>query len=405
VIQENLLYSILEKNDATTLFLVKDVYLTQRYAAQFLFVKDYYATYGKLPDIPTVEAKFSISLNANGNPATYWLKELVDKHKEGVVENAILASAKNKKNAINIFQDAIVEYNSDHEMRVVDYGMSGTNRISRYEEIKQNGGISYLSCGNADFDEFSMGYKKADLWTLAGREGLGKTWLLLQMAKWLDTVLKLSSITRPILIVSCEMDNEELSERLDCMGAKIPYGNFLRGQLTQQEELRYDKYLSRVTSNIKIVDDCVRFSDVENYMAIYQPCAVFLDGSHNLSDSYDWKDIATLTSQMKRATRVRRTPIINTTHIKGGKGKSDKGGEIDDLAYSKGYTRDSDIVAIMYADEAMELKGEIGLDTVKIRRGTRNKIIYKMDFSNMDFTVVQKLTGVMSQLDDDQNLF
>jgi replicative DNA helicase len=393
MIQENLLYSIAESNDYATLFHVHDAYLTAKYVPYFQFCKDYYGTHGKVPGVFTVEQKFGISLTANANPAKYWLEELILKYKEGIVEQAIIASAKDKKRAIEIMQEAIVLHASDHELRVLGYDANAQDRTNKYLETKANGGISYLRTGQPDFDAVSMGYKRADLWTIAGREGLGKTWLLLRLADWLDQLLYQIKMDRNILIVSCEMDNEELTERLDCIRAHLSYNAFIQGGLTESEELRYARYLRDLESHIKIVDDCATFQDVENYMTVYNPAAVFLDGSHQLSPSYDWKDVAALTARMKRATRLKRIPIINTTHLKSGKGTSTKGGDLDDMAYSKGYTRDSDIVGIMYADDQMEMQNQVGIDWVKKRRGVRSKLIYQNDYTTMELKVVETLTG------------
>jgi hypothetical protein len=397
MVQENLLFSVLEEKNSKLLHTIRDVYLTKKYEPQFTLVKDYFAKYGNMPDYKTVESHFGFVFNQNNSPAQYWFDELIAKYRETVIETAVVDSARDKNNAIAIFQNAIVEYNSEHDLRVQNYDTDSGSREAAYQERKKTGGITYLSTGNDDFDNFSMGYKRADLWTIAGREGLGKSWLLLRLANWLDAELKSLGIDKPVLIASCEMDNEELTERLDCIRCGIPYGDFLKGMLTPAQEFKYAKYLGRIDSNIKMVDDCMVFEDVAEYMQIYQPAAVFLDGSHQLARSYDWKDVAALTAQMKRTTRLLRTPIVNTTHLKSGKGTDSRGADLDDMAYSKGYTRDSDIVAIMYADEGMELNNQIGLDTVKIRRGSRTKIVYETDFTTMEMRTISTYSGVMSQ--------
>lgn len=325
------LFSVLETGDKETLFKVKDIYVAPKDQPILEFTKDFCANHNKLPDLSTVEDKFNITLTDNTETADYWYSEILSKYQEHIVEQAVVASAKNKSKAIDLFQQAIVDYNVDIGGKVHDYS-DGSMRSKEYDKRKINGGITYLSTGAAELDTFSLGYKRADLWTIGGREGIGKSWYLLRMAEWLDQDLLDKGINKTVLIVSGEMGAEELAERLDAIRCELSYARLSKADLTKGQERKYKRYLSSFESNIKIVDSFDNLKDVQYYINIYRPAIVFIDGSHLLAKSYDWTEIARVTADMKKMTRNNKVPIVNTTHLKADKGKSASGGDMDDFA-------------------------------------------------------------------------
>lgn len=386
------LFSVISSNDKDTLFKVKPEFVSPKERVYLEFVKDFYAKNNKLPDLETVEDKYNIELIDNTETSDYWFTEILEKYQEFIIEQAVINSAKNKDKAIDLFQQAIVDYNVEIGGKVHDYS-DGVRRISDYDKRKGTGGITYLSTGSQELDEFSLGFKRADLWTIGGREGLGKTWYILRMAEWLDQYLLDKKINKNILFVSGEMDANEIEERLDAIRCELSYALLSKGELTKGQERKYKRYLQGFESNIRIVDSFDTIKDVEYYMSIYRPAITFIDGSHLLAPSYDWTEIARVTADMKRLTRNNKIPIVNTTHLKAERGKSAKGGDIDDFAYSKGYTRDSDIVGVMYASDMMELEYKIGIDWVKVRRGARTQLIYQNDYDKCTTEVIDSKTG------------
>jgi hypothetical protein len=173
----------------------------------------------------------------------------------------------------------------------------------------------------------------------------------------------------------------------------------------------YRRNLNSLKTNIRFIDGVASVEDLESYIEIYQPAAVFLDGSHLLAKTYDWQEVANLTARLKKLTRLKKVPIVNTTHIKSERGKDGKGASIDDLAYSKGYTRDSDIVGVMFASDLMKDAGQFGIDWVKIRRGkSGTKQFFEMDFEKMTLNQivglgVTQLMQVCATGDDDGSMW
>lgn len=388
----NFLYSIIDKSDHTSLYKLKEKFLPPKEKNYLTFVQDFYATHSKLPDISTVEGKFNIKLKKNPEPATYWYDEIYKSFQNSVIEDAVINSARNKGDAIEIFQQAIADHNSDIDVVVSKYS-DGSSRMKAYIERKTNKGITNLSTGMDELDTMSLGYKKADLWTIGGRESIGKTWQLLKMADALDNWMIQAGIKRPILIVSGEMTSEELEERLDSIRCQISYQRLTRGELKPGEERKFNRYLNGFESNIIIIDSFDGLNDVDFFITLYRPAMVFIDGSHLLAPSYDWKDIAQVTARMKKMTRNNKVPILNTTHLKAERGTSAQGGNLDDFAYTKGYTRDSDIVGVMFASDLMELDNLVGVDWLKVRRGNLSRTVWHSDHEKGITKLHENLTG------------
>lgn len=403
MIQLKLLYAIVVNEDLDTLLKVRDTFLETKNVPYFEFIRGYYAKYTKFPTIDTVESKFNVALPVTNDSGDFWYAEVVEKFKERIIEEGIKKAAKDRTNAIKYIQDILIQHNVDAEAEISDYNNS-VGRMTRYNEVKGTGGITYLSTGDTEIDKYTKGYKRKDLWTIGGREGIGKSWKILRMANQLDIYVRSKGYTKPILFFSNEMDNQECEDRLDSINCKISYDALISGALDSKQELKLARRLRGVESNIKFIDTAMSMAEISAYIDLYGPCAVFIDGSHLLVDDYDWKVMYTLTASMKRLTRSKKVPIVNTTHIKSGKGKSAGGGDLDDFAYAKGYTRDSDVAAMMYASPDMELDDTIGLHFLKIRRGKPVKILYKQDWEDMSSVIIEVITNMASVLvQDDGN--
>jgi hypothetical protein len=383
---EKFLYSVIEAGSSEELYKVRDEHLAKDQDV-LVFVQDFYATYRKFPDVGTVEGKFNITLLDNTETPEYWRREIVDKYREGVIHKTVVNVAKDSTDAIDKFQEAIIKYHSEGDVSVTDYA-DGKDRVNQYKQRKGTNGITYVSTGSAELDMFSLGYKRTDLWTLGGAEGIGKTWQLLRMADAVDLELLTMGLKRTVLIISGEMSAEELTERLDAIRFSLDYHKLSRGKLGKLGERKYLRALQTVNTNIKIVDSFDSIQDVEYYISIYRPAICFIDGSHLLAPSYDWKDIAWVTASMKRITRNNKIPIVNTTHLKSEKGKG-KTNSLDDFAYTKGYTRDSDIVGLMFANDLMEIDGTVGIDWLKVRRGDKYRTVIQTDRSNSVSEIVE----------------
>lgn len=223
------------------------------------------------------------------------------------------------------------------------------------------------------------------------------TWCIVYLAYLLENVLMERESLRSetfgdILFISNEMGTEEIKERFDCIKFKLPYKSFLEGSLTAREKNRYYRGLEALRetrSKLRIVESCQTIDELSTLMGLYQPSAVFIDGSYLMEGKMQegWEKIVYITRNLKRIAKSFKTPIINTTQLKRGSNKSGSKFALDgqdDFAYSSSYAQDSDIAIRMFQDADMKFHDLIGCEVVKGRRvvgGTT--LVFQNDLSNM----------------------
>ena len=226
------------------------------------------------------------------------------------------------------------------------------------------------------------------------------TWLLVFLAYLLEKVLikkeSEGSHYGDILFISNEMGEDEIKERLDCIHFSLPYKNFLEGNLTAREKRRYYrglKELRTAKSRIRIVYSCQTIDELTTLIGLYQPSAVFIDGSYLMEGKMTegWEKIVFITRNLKRLAKNFQTPIINTTQLRRGASKTNSKVALDgqdEFAYSSSYTQDSDIAIRMFQDADMKFHDIVGCEVVKGRRvisGTT--LLFQNDLSNMCLSV------------------
>lgn len=398
MLHDKLLVACIDQEDAETFFKAKDKLLSPAALPKYQFVRNYFFKHNEFPSLSLVTSKFGALPSPTKDKAEHFLEEVRENYETRVMQDAIKDIAKNPAKAQQLMEKALTDIRSDDEDRVLQYGVAASSRMKRYLDNKAAGGIKYIPTGLDELDEKSYGYNKADFWVVGGTEGIGKSWLLLRFAMWADQYITEENWDRPVLVVSGEMDNEEMSDRLDCLRFGLPYGRFLAGELDKAQELKYMRGLRKLESNMIVVDDCSSIHDLAAYMSMLHPSCVFLDGAHLLAKEYDWKEIYSLTMGIKKLTRRKKIPVFATTHLKSGKGTSRGGGSLDDFSYGKSFTRDADVAGMMFQSEDMALSGELGLHFLKIRRGTPFKIIFKNDFGDMSMKVQSVEDGVFTTM-------
>jgi len=102
--------------------------------------------------------------------------------------------------------------------------------LDRIEEIEQSGQIAGLQTGIKTLDHILGGFMDKKFYLLAGRPGMGKSALALQIA------YNVARRGIPVLFFALEMSQEDIAARLTSLVSKIPYESFNRptnGNLSQ----------------------------------------------------------------------------------------------------------------------------------------------------------------------------
>lgn len=399
---EELFVACLKRKDHKVLSVIQRKWLDGEEVRQYKFVMDYYREHGEIVGVKTFCEKFKLNADDVDSRPAFYLNALKERFIFATMSDnipKILRGVKDDpREKLYELQSLIATLAVDAvESKDVLYSDDVEARIKDYEERMKSLGVTYLSMGCEDMDKVFYGYRKQDLITVGGKAGQGKSWLLVFLTFLLEKVLiEKESLTGEtygdILFITNEMGEEEIKERLDCIKFRLPYEGFLKGTLTEREKGRYYRgleTLKKSRSKIRIVYSCQTIDELSTYMGLYQPSAVFIDGSYLMEGKMQegWEKIVYITRNLKRIAKNFKTPIINTTQLKRGSNKSGSKFALDgqdDFAYSSSYAQDSDIAIRMFQDADMKFHDLIGCEVVKGRRvvgGTT--LIFQNDLSNM----------------------
>lgn len=375
---DKLVSALIESNKPTYIAHVETQWLEPDEAEIFEFIRDYFIKYDYLPNFNVINDKFGLDYPVTHGRFLYHIRELRERsiYKKLSLElpPLIRGAKKDPIGTLQKIKDFAATADEDSEKDGdVDYNKNAEDRLKAYQERVGTGGVTYLSTGDAVLDSLWYGYMKTDLITIAGRAGLGKTWLLLDMLLKVSRVLVDDEIA---ICVTNEMGVDEITGRLDCLNFLLPYKKFMTGSLSRVELKRFDEGLQRLKkarNRIKILPSSNTLKNFEQKIKIYQPKIAFLDGSYMMEPKMQegYEKITFITRNLKQIAKANEVPTINTTQLKRGTGT--KKSKIsfdaqDDFAFGSSYTQDSDIAIRAYQSPEMKYLKRIGLDHAKARR-------------------------------------
>lgn len=399
---EQLMVACLKKGDAKIISLIQRKWLDGAEVKQYRFIMDYYKDHAELPGVKTFCGKFSLDTSEVDSRPVFYLNALKERFifatLSDKVPSLIRGIKEDPREKLRELQSIVASLSVDTvESKDVLYSEDTELRIKDYEERMKSLGVTYLSMGSDDMDSVLYGYRKQDLITIGGKAGQGKSWFLVYLTFLLEKVIlmkeELTGETYgDILFITNEMGEEEIKERIDCLKFRLPYEDFLKGTLSPRQKKRYYnglEELKKTRSKIRIVYSCQTIDELSTYIGLYSPSAVFIDGSYLMEGKMaeGWEKIVYITRNLKRMAKNFKTPIINTTQLKRGSGKSSTKGTLDgqdDFAYSSSYSQDSDIAIRMFQDADMKYHDIVGCEVVKGRRvvsGTT--LMFQNDLSKM----------------------
>lgn len=402
---EKLLLAIVNRRDLKTLSKVRRHWLDGSEVVQHRFIVDYYKDSGEFVGAKAYCEKFGLDASEVDARPTYYLRIVRERYLFTRISEEIpkivkgLKGDPNKK--LSDLRTLVSSLSNDGmETKDVLYSDDTDKRRTDYEERVATKGVTYLSMGAEALDSTLYGYRNTDLITIGGRAGQGKTFLIVYLAILLNkVVMKLreeGTSIGDILFISNEIGEDELRERFDAIMFRLPYGRFLKGELTEREKSRYYHGLDALkesSSAIRIVYSCATIDELTVLVGLYNPALIFVDGSYLLEPSIQegWEKITYITRNLKRLAKETKTPIVNTTQMRRGSGtKASKDGLSgqDDFAYASSFVQDSDIALRMFQDADMKFYDQVGLELVKGRRAAAGTTyIFQSNLEKMDFSI------------------
>ncbi|MFB6264496.1 MAG: replicative DNA helicase [Bradymonadaceae bacterium] len=217
--------------------------------------------------------------------------------------------------------------------------------------------ITGVPSGFVDLDELTGGWQESDLIIVAGRPGMGKTALSLNMAAH-------AAVERnvPTAFFSLEMSSKQLAIRMLCSEARVDQSNVRRGILSEKDWEKLLKATGEMNDADLFLDDTPALSIMEfrskcrRLRAEEDIGVVFIDylqlmqasGDHDIRE----QEISEISRSLKGIAKELGIPVVALAQLnRGVESRSDKRPKLRDLRESGAIEQDADVISFIYRDE------------------------------------------------------
>lgn len=219
------------------------------YPNEFGFIKRHLTEYGKIPDKVSFLDKFpDFELIEVTEPTSYLLSELYkDRNTRFLAKtfNTIrkLIGEGKIKEAMSLFTNSSSDLATSIPLETIDL-LSDTTRFDDYLEKCNDFSRYYVRTGFSELDDLIGGWDRSEeLATIAARPGIGKSWILLVVAKAaLEQGLRVG-------IYSGEMSGRKVGYRFDTLVSHISNSAITRGREHVKND--YRDYISTLGEKYK----------------------------------------------------------------------------------------------------------------------------------------------------------
>lgn len=252
----------------------------------------------------------------------------------------------------------------------------------------------YTPTGHRDLDLiFNGGLAPGQLAVISGRTSHGKTTLALDMIR--RTALRDG---RPVLFVSAEQIEDEITMRLLAAEATVPLAAIRADRMTDEQLEKLTGLISPVENAPIFIEDSARtleeiIGEAHRLSEDHDLGLIVVDGLNLLVSGEEtnsrYEDVATMSRNLKHLARELNTPVIVTAGLS--RGLEERGDDalprLRDLRDSGTLEEDADIVIFVNRPDAAnpdhERAGEAFLVVAKHRAGSTGavNVAHQMHYS------------------------
>lgn len=262
-----------------------------------------------------------------------------------------------------------------------------------YEFAKLHPGLRGITLGWPTLDALTLGAQGGDLIVVAGRTGMGKSWVLSKMAHeaWLSG--------HSILFVSMEMSLVPIARRFVGLHSAINPNYIRAGHLSVQGEQKLVQELDDIIatgSNAYFLsgDFKKEVSAIEEMVSEFDCEIIYIDAAYLLSPTArrsggvsKWEQIASVVQELKQLALKTNKPIVISVQMnRNVKKKSTKSLDTGDIAGSDSIPQDASIVfGLRQGPSPFEHTRRIG-ELMKNREGEEARIDFHFKFAPVDMS-------------------
>jgi len=234
---------------------------------------------------------------------------------------------------------------------------------------KADGKLSGLTTGLDELDKSISGLHHSDLLIIAGRPGMGKTTLAMNIAFNAANAIfngrANSQYKGAIMFFSLEMSNSQLAQRILSSQSKVPASNMRDGHLSDEEMMKMAQYSSALSKLPLVIDDTANMSvamiktrarrvarqagGIALIVIDYLQLMTSPGGKHNDNRV---QELSEITRGLKILAKELDVPVIALSQLsRSVEQRDDKRPVLSDLRESGSIEQDADIVMFTYREE------------------------------------------------------
>jgi replicative DNA helicase len=355
------------------------------YPNEFGFIKRHLAEYGKIPDRVSFLDKFpDFELIEVTEPTSYLLTELYkDRNTRFLAKtfNTIrkLIGEGKIEEAMSLYSTASTDLATAIPMETVDL-LSDTSRYDDYVEKCNDFSRYYVRTGFSELDDLIGGWdRNEELATIAARPGIGKSWILLMVAKAaLEQGLRVG-------IYSGEMSERKVGYRFDTLASHISNSALTRGREHVKND--YREYISTLGDKYKGclkvltpsmisgpagVNSLRAFIEKENLDILCVDQHSLLEDDRNARNPVE--RAANISKDLKNLQVMKKIPIIAVSQQN--RASTETGVGTANIAQSDRISQDSTVILFLEQKDNI-----LTMTLAKARDATNNKKLhYAADF-------------------------
>ena len=272
----------------------------------------------------------------------------------------------------------VTERRSSEDYTILEQLMQPT--MDELEAIGSRGGaMSGVPTGFADLDALTNGLHPGQLIVIAGRPGLGKSTMGLDIARTATVKHGL-----PAAIFSLEMSKTEITMRLLSAEARVPLHHMRAGTMTDDDWGRLARRMGEVAEAPLYIDDSPNLTMMEirskarrlrqrnDLKLIVIDYLQLMSGNKKAENRQ--QEVSELSRSLKLLAKELEIPVIAMSQLnRGAEQRTDKKPQIADLRESGSIEQDADMVILLHREDAYEKEspraGEADFIVAKHRNG------------------------------------
>jgi replicative DNA helicase len=214
-----------------------------------------------------------------------------------------------------------------------------------------------IPTGFEQLDQLLGGMQRSDLLIIAGRPGLGKSAMLLSIAKNVAQIHK-----KHVAIFSLEMSNEQLIQRLLAQETKIDAHKFRRGDVSDDEWSRFTHAASTLSEVNIFLDDTPALTPLQlrskcrRLHLEFSLDLVLVDYLQLMGSDFRTEnrvqEVSYISRYVKALARELNVPVVAAAQLsRAVEQRSSKRPQLSDLRESGSLEQDADIVMFLHRQE------------------------------------------------------